>query len=462
MTAKSAIPRKVHLVGVGGAHMSAIARILLTRGHEVSGSDINPSAVIDDLRGLGLVVAPGGHNASNVGDAELVAHTTAVREDNDELKAARQRSIETITRGEMVARLLAGLRVIAVAGSHGKTTTSSLIAFLLDSCAMSPTYLLGGQSLDLGQNAAAGDGDWAVVEADEYGRAFLEYEPEVAVILNVDPDHLDYFGDYESLKLAFGQFLERVKADGLIIAATGNEGLDDVLERSRPAAGITRYGLNGAATWKAFKVATTARQQSFQLIGQGHEYGSFEIGLAGRHNVLNTTGALAAAIYAGADLDLVRRALPRFRGARRRFEFIGESGGVLVYDSYAHHPSEIRADVAAARERFPSRRLVVLFQPHTYSRTRYLLDEFKTCFEDVDRLLVLATYAARETSGQGLDASELAASIRSPVPTYVSSHEEAVATLHTEVRRDDIVFTMGAGDVDRVGPGLLAAMGESP
>jgi UDP-N-acetylmuramate--alanine ligase len=327
---------------------------------------------------------------------------------------------------------------------------------------MSPTYLLGGHSLDLGANSAAGDGDWAVVEADEYGRAFLEYEPEVAVVLNVDPDHLDYFGDYASLKAAFGTFLERVHDGGLIIAATGNEGLDDVLEKARPKASIARYGTNGAATWKAFKVTTTEERQTFGLIGQGREYGSFEIGLAGRHNVLNAVAALAAVIHTGADLDLVRRALPRFRGARRRFERIGESRGVLVYDSYAHHPEEIRADVAAAGQRFPASRLVVLFQPHTYSRTHYLFDGFKTCFQGVDRLFVLETYAARETAGEGLSAGELAASIQSPPATYVASHEAAISALRAELRPNDVVFTMGAGDVDWVGPVLLAALEELP
>ncbi|MEX2237520.1 MAG: UDP-N-acetylmuramate--L-alanine ligase [Dehalococcoidia bacterium] len=458
MTATPAIPQHVHLVGVGGAHMSAIARILLSRGHEVSGSDQKVSAATVQLEEQGLRFSLG-HEANNVGDAELVVYTIAAAQDNPELASARRRAVDIITRAQMVARLLTGLKLIAVAGAHGKTTTSSLVAYLLKSSGMSPTYLVGGEALNLGSNADAGDGEWAVVEADEYGRAFLEYEPDIAIVTNVEADHLDYYGDYESLKAAFRQFIEKVKPDGQVLAATGSEGLDEILDQARPQAKILRYGANGAATWKGSKLTAEGGRQTFRLMGEGEDYGLFSLTVPGTHMAWNAVGALAASIKAGVDVELTRSALPHFRGARRRFELIGEARGISIYDDYAHHPTEVRVNIEAARGRFPGRRLVVLFQPHTYSRTRYLLDEFLACFQGVDSLYILETFAAREALSEGIDAAELAAMLTNPRATYLASHELAVETLLNDLREGDVFFTMGAGDVNSVGPELLARLG---
>jgi UDP-N-acetylmuramate--alanine ligase len=448
------IPARVHLVGVGGAHMSAIARILLARGHQVSGSDQKVSATTVQLEQQGLRFQLG-HEAGHAAGAQLVVYTVAVPADNPELGAARSSGVDVITRAQMVSRLLEGLRLIAVSGAHGKTTTSSLVAYLLKSCGMSPTYLVGGDSDALGGNAAAGDGEWAVVEADEYGRAFLEYEPELAIVTNIEADHLDYYGDYDSLKAAFRQFLERVRPEGAIIAATGSDGLDEVLEKARPAARILRYGANGAATWKGSKLAREGSTQTFRLMGEGQDYGTFSLSLPGLHNVWNAIGALVAAIKADADIEIMRSALPHFSGARRRFELIGEAKGISVFDDYAHHPTEIAVNVQAAKERFPGRRLVVLFQPHTYSRTRYLLDEFRTCFQGIDRLFILETFAAREAIAEGLEASALAEAVTTPPGTYVPSHAAALDLLQAELRSGDVFFTMGAGDVNNIGAALL-------
>ncbi|HEX5938740.1 MAG TPA: UDP-N-acetylmuramate--L-alanine ligase [Dehalococcoidia bacterium] len=452
------IPQRVHLVGVGGAHMSAIARILLARGHEVSGSDqrVSATTVPREEQGLRFEL---GHEPAHARNAELVVYTVAVPADNAELGAARGSGIEVITRAQMVSRLLEGLRLIAISGAHGKTTTSSLVAYLLKSCGMSPTYLVGGDSDVLAGNAAAGDGEWAVVEADEYGRAFLEYEPEIAVVTNVEADHLDYYGDYDSLKAAFRQFLERVQPDGVIIAATGSDGLDDVLDKARPSARILRYGANGAATWKGSKLTSEGGLQTFRLMGEGQDYGSFTTALPGLHNVWNAVGGLAAAIKSGADLEIMRSALPHFTGARRRFELVGEAQGISIYDDYAHHPTEIAVNVQAARDRFPGRRLVVLFQPHTYSRTRYLLDEFRTCFQGIDRLFILETFAAREAIAEGIEASALAEAVTTPQATYLPTHERALEVLTGELHNGDVFFTMGAGDVDKIGPDLLKRLG---
>ncbi|MPZ22411.1 MAG: UDP-N-acetylmuramate--L-alanine ligase [Dehalococcoidia bacterium] len=457
MAMPHSIPGRVHLVGVGGAHMSAIARILLQRGHAVSGSDLRPGPVTEGLAELGLSFRAG-HDAANVGDAELVVHTVAAKPDNPELAAARSAGLPVLTRAQMVARLLAGLRLVAVAGSHGKTTTSSLVAHLLKESGMYPTYMLGGESRNLGSNAGSGDGEWAVVEADEYGRAFLEYEPDIAVVTNIEPDHLDYYGDYQAVKDAFRQFLERVKADGLVIAATASQGLDEVLTAARPPARILRYGANGVSTWKGYKLTYDDGLQRFYLLGEGRDYGVFQLAVPGRHNFWNAVGALAAAIHAGADVESLRRALPRFSGARRRFESVGEARGISILDDYAHHPTEIKATIEAARARFPGRRLVIVFQPHTYSRTGYLFEEFKGCFEGADGLFVLDTYAARESGGEGPGGRELAEAIAQPPASFIATHEEAVDVLEASLTDGDVVFTMGAGDVDRVGPALLARL----
>lgn len=458
MSTTALIPERVHLVGVGGAHMSAIARMLLARGHTVSGSDQRATPLTTELSALGLAFNEG-HAAANLQDPGLVVYTAAATQANPELTAARRAGVEVISRAQMVARLVSGLKVIAVAGTHGKTTTTSLVAYLLQRCGLSPTYLVGGEPLDLGASAGAGNGDWAVVEADEYARAFLEYEPDIAIVTNVEADHLDYYGDYESVKAAFAQFIERVRPGGLIIAATGSEGLDEVLEAARPAARILRYGANGASTWKGYKVQDVDGLQSFSLMGEGSDLGRFSTRLPGVHNVWNAVGAIAAARHAGCeDLDLMKRELPFFKGTKRRFELVGEAGAISVYDDYSHHPTEIRAAVAGARSRFPGRRLVLLFQPHTYSRTHYLLDQFLTAFAGVDSLFILETYAAREAIAEGMDAGTLAGRMTSPPAVYLPSPGEAIMRLATELRAGDVFFTMGAGDVDSVGRDLLAAL----
>jgi len=464
-TAVRAIPRKVHLVGVGGIHMSAIAKILRARGHEVTGSDLHLSPLIDTVRELGVGVCPEGHRAENIDDAELVVYTSAAQETNPELLAARQRGIPTIKRGEMVARLQEGKQVIAVAGAHGKTTTSSLIAYMLSSAGLDPTFMIGGIVRDFGTNAMPGEGRQFVVEADEYDRAFLNYHPHIAVVTNIEPDHLDIYGSLEELQNAFAQFLAQVDNSGFIVACTDSPPVRAILP---PTVGddmivnpvhVVSYSLHKEADWTAENIVSKGIDGlSFVVKFRKQTWGEVTTHLPGAHNVANSLAAIAVGEILGLSRADITTALGEFRGAERRFQTLGEAAGVTIVDSYAHHPTEIRADLGAARMRFPGRRIVALFQPHTYTRTAYLLDGFRTCFGDADALYIAETYAAREEPAAGMDARQLAAEV--PGAIYAGSVDDAAAVVAHDLRDGDVFLTVGAGDVDRAGPAVLRILQE--
>jgi UDP-N-acetylmuramate--alanine ligase len=460
-TLTRAIPQRVHLIGVGGVHMSGIAQILRHRGHTVSGSDMHLSPLTSRLEGLGVAVHSG-HEAANVDDAELVVYTSAARDDNPELVEARRRGIETIKRAPMIARLMEGKQVIAVAGSHGKTTTTSLIAWMLDRAGMDPTYMLGGESIDLGGNAAPGDGDYFVVEADEFDEAFLSFWPHIAVVTNVEPDHLDIYGSFENLRGAFRRFLSQVDNNGYIVACMDSPDVQAVLpeaigDGTTPSpVRVVSYGLNTPADWQASHISPMGvDRSSFMVEFRQEGWGTVETGLPGVHNVSNSLAAVAVGEILGLSPPTISSAIGQFHGVRRRFQRIGEARGVLVMDDYAHHPTEVRATLAAARSRFPARRLVCLFQPHTYTRTRYLLDGFRTCFSDCDALLIARTYAAREQPSAGMTAEELAREITDPPARYTGELDESARLLADALEPGDVFFTIGAGDVDAVGPMVL-------
>ncbi len=462
-TAVETIPQRVHLVGVGGIHMSGIAQILRARGHTVSGSDLYLTPLTERMEALGVRVSRG-HDAAHVGDAEMVVYTSAAQEDNPELEEARSRGLPTIKRAQMVARLMEGKRSIAVAGSHGKTTTSSLIAFMLWQAGRSPTFMLGGEMIDLDTNAMAGEGEEFVVEADEFDAAFLNYYPDIALVTNVEPDHLDVYGSYERLKDAFRQFLSQVKPDGYIVACREDPALQAILLETvgddvNLPVHLVSYGLDPSAEWRAEDISHKGVDGYAFVVKCGKQvYATFETRLPGVHNVSNALGAIAAGSILGLPPETVQRAVAEFRGVRRRFQQIGEAAGVTVMDDYAHHPTEVRATLAAARERFPGRRLVCLFQPHTYSRTRYLLDGFRTCFADCDVLLIADTYAAREEPSAGMDARQLAEEIAEPSARYAGDLERSAVTLADLLKAGDVFFTIGAGDVEKVGPVVLEAL----
>ncbi|MPZ49933.1 MAG: UDP-N-acetylmuramate--L-alanine ligase [Dehalococcoidia bacterium] len=449
------IPSRVHLVGIGGMHMSAIGRILLSWGHQVSGSDLRRSPLTDTLAALGATVAIGPHDAANVGDAGLVVTTSAAISDNPELDEARRRGIPVVKRADMVARLMEGKTGICVAGCHGKSTTSGLIAFILKDAGRDPTYLIGAEVSGLGTNAAPGSGAEVVVEADEYDRAFLSYHPHIALVLNVEADHLDYYKTWDAYRDAFRQFASQVEPGGTLVLCTDNAEALALREYAAPGVEIVTYGLDSQSDWDAWSLESEGPFQTFTAVYKGQLYGRFALSLPGRHNVQNALGAIAVCHALGLKPDAIADAIERYAGVRRRFERIGEAAGVIVMDDYSHHPTEIAALAKSARQRFPDRRVVVLFQPHTYARTRYLLDGFRTCFQGFDRLFLLETYAAREPLAGGMTAQQLSTEITSPIPTYIDTPEAAADAIAGEVRAGDVFFTAGAGDVDAVGPLLL-------
>jgi UDP-N-acetylmuramate--alanine ligase len=457
------IPQRVHLVGVGGIHMSAIAQILLARGHTVSGSDLNLTPLTERLETMGVTVSVG-HNAAHLGDAEMVVYTSAALKDNPELVEAHRRGLPTIKRARMVARLMEGKRVIAVAGTHGKTTTSSLIAFMLWQAGRSPTFMVGGEMLNLETNALPGEGPDFVVEADEFDAAFLNYQPDIALVTNVEPDHLDIYGSYQGLQDAFRQFLSQVKPDGYIVACGDDPALQAMLPQTvggdvQHPVHVVSYGLQPSNEWRAENILRKGVDGYTFVVKCGKRvYSTFETRLPGNHNVSNALGAIAVGSILGLPVEAVRRSVAEFQSVRRRFQPIGEAAGVTVIDDYAHHPTEVRATLAAARHRFPGRRLVCLFQPHTYTRTRYLLDDFRTCFADCDVLFITETYAAREEASAGMNAEQLTPEIRQPLARYTGNLEQSTEAVAEVLEQGDVFFTIGAGDVEKVAPMVLEAL----
>lgn len=452
------IPGRVHLVGIGGAHMSAIGRILLSWGVEVSGSDLRETAVTEAIAALGARVVIGPHAAENVGDVELVVTTSAATGENPELVEAQKHGIPVIKRAEMVGRLMQGKIGVGIAGCHGKSTTSGMVAYILAQTGRDPSYLVGAEVADLGTNAAAGDGPHVVVEADEYDRAFLSYHPQVALVTNVEADHLDYYGTWEAVQEAFAGFASNVPEGGTLALCASDAEAMRLREYVADSVDVVTYGLDVAADWSASEVETEGLGQSFLVSYRGRALRRLKTALPIRHNVANALGAVVVCRTLGLELDEIATALAGYRGVRRRFEPVGEAAGVSVYDDYAHHPTEIADTAAAAKTHFPGRRIVALFQPHTYARSRYLLDGFKKCFRDFDRLFILETYAAREAIADGLTGAQLAAELHEPEPGYFETFEAAAEGMAVELRDGDVFFTVGAGDVDTVGPMVVSKL----
>ncbi len=453
------IPERVHIMGVGGAHMSAIAQILHTRGHAVSGCDLHLSPVTERLAGMGMDIYEG-HSPEHLPSAQMLVTTVAVPDENAELRAAAEQKLSILIRAEMVARLMEDRTSVCVAGTHGKSTTTALIAFMLHKAGLDPTFLVGAEMNNLKTNAGVGNGEHIVVEADEYAGAFLHYRPNVAVVTNVEPDHLDYYDTFANVVDAFRRFMSQVTPDGVRIV-----GVDDPTAHSLasedPSARVMRYALSADADteWRAERIVFSGQSiQTFVSELRGEEYGSFQTLLPGRHNVSNCLAAIAVGHELGLSLEIMREAVAEYRGVGRRFQFIGDAAGVTVMDDYAHHPTEIKATIATARYQFAGRRLVCLFQPHTYSRSQYLLDEFRDCFAGVDVLLIAETYAAREGPASGIDGQGLVDALTHPSAKYAGGLDEAAKIVVDILEPGDVFFTIGAGDVDAVGPVVLEGL----
>jgi UDP-N-acetylmuramate--alanine ligase len=452
---------RAHFIGIGGAGMSGIARILLARGEPVSGSDARNSRALAALRALGATVYVG-HDAAHVGDADTVVVSTAIRADNPELVEARRRGTPVLARGAALAAVMAGRRGITVAGTHGKTTTTSMLTVALFAAGADPSYAIGGDLNEPGSNAHHGSGELFVAEADESDESFLLLSPHGAIVTNVECDHLDHFGDAEAYERAFAAFVERIEPGGFAVICADDPGARRLVPAARRSGiAVTTYGEAEAADVRADDVRLAGLGSTFEVVASGRRLGRIALGVPGRHYALDATAAIAAGLALGVAFEPMRAALADFRGARRRFEPKGSAGGVRVFDSYAHHPSEIVADLRAAREVAGAGRVLVAFQPHLYSRTRAFGTEFGRALALADEVVVMDVYAAREDPVPGVTGELVAASVPLPGVVYEPSWSAVPALLAGRARAGDVVLTLGAGDVTLLGPEILSALTSS-
>lgn len=474
----ASVPRRVHFVGIGGIGMSGLARLLLEAGHQVTGSDLQTNSLTEALTRLGATVYQG-HKAEYLGDAELVVATPAARPDNPELRAARSKSIPVLKRGEFLGQLMEGKRGIAVAGSHGKSTTTALIGWILVQAGLDPTVVVGGEVPELGGNVRRGSGPFFVAEADEFDGAFLSLRPEIAVVTNIEPEHLDYYQTFPRVIEAFQRFLQGVPPSGHIIyclddpATAGlqsaktsstqaklnsknHQGGGDRLMGQVRARSLISYGFHPQAQWRAVDLhSNAAGGADFIAHLDKSSLGSFSLRIPGRHNVTNALAALAATRLAGAEVATIREALASFNGVKRRFQVLGQIGGITIIDDYAHHPSEVRATLAAARSRYPNQRVICVFQPHTYSRVKLLQPLFTNAFDDATAVWVTEIYAAREDNTWAISGEDLVESLNHPQATFVPTLSAAADAVRAALIPGDVVVVMGAGDSYKVAEDLV-------
>ena len=438
----------IHVVGAGGAGMNAIAAILLSMGHSVSGSDLRESAGVNRLRSMGARIEVG-HDASNIGNASIICRSTAVPDSNVEILAALDAGRIVLSRAEILAAICSNKQTIAVAGTHGKTTTSSMLALALTAAGLEPSFIIGGDLNDIGSGAVWHDhGELFVVEADESDGTFLKVGAATAIVTNLESDHLDYFGDYEALAQAFTEFLGAIEGPRIVcIDDPGAAGL------AAEVGGCLTYGTTEGADYRVVGINSSRYASNFEVIRGGKRITKCDLPVPGIHNVLNATAAFATAVEMGADPDLVTTALARFAGVARRFEFRGEHQGVVYVDDYAHLPTEVSAVLAAARTG-DWERIVAVFQPHRYSRTAELWREFGDSFVDADHIVLTGIYSAGESPRPGITGDLLVRAILDDHPkssvTYLPGREQVADYLDSILRPGDLCLTMGAGDLTSV------------
>jgi len=462
------VQQHIHIVGIGGAGMSPLARILHQMGHTVTGSDLYLSPVTEGLRALGLTIYEG-HQPQHIAGADLVVTTAAARPDNPELMAARERGIPVLKGAALLGLLMEGKKGICIAGTHGKTTTTAMIAATLVAAGWDPSYVIGGEPKDLPASGHWGSSPYFVAEADEYDRRFLSLHPTIAVVTSLEADHPDCYPTMPELLAAFRAFIGLVPPDGWVVGCGDDPRVREILyadhsyEKGNPAqAPRITYGLLAGNMWQATNVKDNGQGGSAFVVrclhaeGRMEEVGPFHLIIPGQHNVCNALAAIVVGSLLGVPMETLRMTLAGFRGVARRFDVLGQVGGVTVIDDYAHHPSEIRATLAAARQQYPGRRLVAVHQPHTYSRLKALLPEFARAFDAADQVLVVDIYAARETDTLGMHARQLVAAMRHPDARYTGTLAETIRYLQGELRPGDVLITLGAGDVNKVGRAILA------
>ncbi len=429
--------------------MSAIARVMLEMGYKVSGSDVVRQELTEKLAAGGAQIYIG-HEPENVRGADLVVYSTAIAKDDVERRAAEQLHIPTLHRAQMLARLLNARTGIAVAGAHGKTTTSSMIALVMENCGLDPTFIIGGEIVNVGTNAKAGKSDFVVAEADESDGSFLQYEPAVGVVLNIEADHLEnYDGDFNKLKDAYVSFLGNIRASGCAVVCADDDNVREVVPKVKGPRVIT-YGVNSSdADFTATDINLGDRCVTFKVRKGNDELGEIELSVPGRHNVYNALATVIVCLEAGASFSAIAEAIREFRGAKRRFQVLGEVKDMLVIDDYAHHPTEIQATIQAAKA--TGKRIIAVFQPQRYTRTYFLLDAFSRAFSDADEVIITDIYSpAGEQRIEGVNSRrlvELIAGNSNPNVRYVPTKEEVRDLLAEEIKPNDLVLTMGAGDI---------------
>ncbi len=450
--------KRIHFIGIGGSGMSGIAEVLLNLGYQVSGSDLQQTPVTERLEELGAKVYHG-HSRQHVGDVEVVVRSTAVKDDNPEVVEALERSIPVIPRAEMLAELMRLKYGVAVAGTHGKTTTTSMIATMLADTDLDPTIVIGGRLNSLKSSARLGQGEIMVAEADESDGSFLYLSPIIAMITNIDREHLDHYqGGVAEIEDAFVAFANKVPFYGLVIVCLDDPRVQEIIPRISRR--LCTYGFSPQADLRAIKVLIEGMNSSFTVMAGEQELGEVTIALPGRHYVQNALAAIAAGLEMGLDFGLIRRNLRQFSGVQRRLQIVGEYRGAIVIDDYGHHPTEIIATLGALRQAFPDRRLVVVFQPHRYTRTKHLFADFLVAFNEADELLVTAIYPAGEVPIEGISAEHLAEEIKlhgHKNVRYFADQPAIVSYLQDSLRDDQVLVTLGAGDINKVGHTLVAS-----
>jgi UDP-N-acetylmuramate--alanine ligase len=449
----------IHFVGIGGIGMSGIAEVMKNLGYDVQGSDLAEGASVERLRSRGIAVRIG-HDAAHLGDAAVVVTSTAVKRDNPEVAAALERRIPVVRRAEMLAELMRLKRTVAVAGTHGKTTTTSMVAALLDAGGIDPTVINGGIIESYGSNARLGGSEWMVVEADESDGSFLRLDGTIAVVTNIDPEHLDHYGSFDAVKEAFVEFIENVPFYGAAVLCIDHPEVQKAIARVRDRRVIT-YGFSAQADWRAEDVRPREGGNLFDAVhterdGNRRVIADVALPMPGRHNVQNALAAIAVAAELGCSDETIRAGFARFGGVRRRFTRVGEVGGAAIIDDYAHHPVEIRAVLSAAREAATGR-VIAVAQPHRYTRLRDLMGEFQGCFNDADMVFVAPVYAAGEQPVGGVDSAALVKGLRDRghrSAAEIDGPEALADRLKDILGPGDIVVCLGAGDITKWAAGL--------
>ncbi len=448
----------IHFVGIGGIGMSGIAELLLNLGYTVSGSDLKSTDIIRRLKGFGGKIFKG-HMEDQIAGADVVVTSSAVSADNPEVVAAEKASIPVIPRAEMLAELMRLKYSVAIAGAHGKTSTTSIVAAVMEKGGLDPTVVIGGKLKSIGSNARLGQGEYIVAEADESDGSFLKMSPTIAVVTNIDREHLDFYTDLDAIKNAFLSFIDRIPFYGLAVLCLDNESLQDLIPKIKRR--LTTYGMSIQADFQAKEVVLDGFKSMFNIYHFERNLGKVVLNLPGIHNVYNALAGVVVGMELGITFDKIRQGLETVEGVQRRLEIKGEARGVIVVDDYGHHPTEIKLTLQTVKEIWPGRRIVVAFQPHRYTRINALFDDFTRAFYQSDVLVVLPIYSAGEKSIEGIDGHGLCEAIRAHGHREVVFSEGSEATilyLQENLKKGDILLTLGAGDVWKVGEEALKKM----